>query len=196
MLKLTQPRDQSVTPSLNHQSLWKSVYSWICWGVVAGICLCENRSESDMQCCTKNLLLVTTRLPWLLVVCMEKNNLQIIHSGSEMETVSLQRKSCTFTTTAVMHNFYSEVKPSLFPVSKKRWQRVMRVSIGDRGILPATKAITWWVLDQNPLCDEVACYCTKFSNYINYYYIVTFITKVPSRNTHLSLATSGCRVDH
>lgn len=50
----------------------------------------------------------------------------------------------------------------------------MRVSIGDRGILPATKTITWWVLDQNPLCNEVACYCTKFSNYINYYYIVTF----------------------
>lgn len=50
----------------------------------------------------------------------------------------------------------------------------MRVFIGDRGILPATKAITWWVLDQNPLCNEVACYCTKFSNYINYYCIVTF----------------------
>lgn len=45
---------------------------------------------------------------------MEKNNLQITQSGSEMETVSLQRKSCTFTTTAVMHK---EVKPSLFPVS-------------------------------------------------------------------------------
>lgn len=47
---------------------------------------------------------------------MEKN-LQITQSGNEMDTVSLQRKSCTFTTTAVMHNFYSEVKPSLFPVS-------------------------------------------------------------------------------
>lgn len=45
---------------------------------------------------------------------MEKNNLQITQSGSEMEKVSLQRKSCTFTTTAVMHK---EVKPSLFPVS-------------------------------------------------------------------------------